>query len=600
MGDLPRLSEAVIRRHASSRSYQRGADYYERGAVLSLLRRGDQVLAAVEGSQYEPYRVRITLGPGGVVAADCTCPYDWGGWCKHIVAAALACVRSPEEVQERPSVESLLAGLEGEQLQELVLYLVRRQPALADLVDVYVQGLQLPSAQDVAVSGESPPPPRARRTPVDTTAYRRQVRAILRSLDRMDRSEAYWHVGEVVEQVGGVLAIAQGFTEAGDGRNALHILEAITEEYMAGWLDLDDSDGAASAFFAGLGVAWTEALLSADLADEERQAWADRLTQWQGDIDDYGVDEAFDAAIAAAEQGWEYPALVRVLQGEITNKGAWPGEAPSFADNLAVARLNVLARQGRYQEYLYLAEAEGQDTRYVTMLVQLDRIQEALDYGLHYLGTAGQALALAQALHERGALQEALRIAEHGLTLQGHKAALADWMAQLAAAVGEAGRALQATIVSFRDSPTLITYLQARDLAGERWPEVQPGLLAHLAEAGQASNQVDIYLHEGMVAEAVGAVDAHSYVGYDALERVVDAALETFPDWAIRRCRAQAEPIMDRGEADKYHHAARWLDRARAAYRVAGREVEWKAYLDTLLDRHRRKYKLVPMLRALK
>ena len=56
----------------------------------------------------------------------------------------------------------------------------------------------------------------------------RQVRTILRSLDRMRSSEAYWHVGAVVNEMRQVLEQAQGFGAAGDGRNVLAILEAIT------------------------------------------------------------------------------------------------------------------------------------------------------------------------------------------------------------------------------------------------------------------------------------------------------------------------------------------------------------------------------------
>src|SRR5205807_1039881 len=105
-----------------------------------------------------------------------------------------------------------------------------------------------------------------------------------------------------------------------------------------------------------LGAVWTEAILSADLTPAERQAWAKRLADWQSAIGDY-CDVGFAAAREAAEQGWEYSPLQRVLKGEITEKGAWKGEAPGYADALAVARLNVLERQGRFQEYLHLAEA---------------------------------------------------------------------------------------------------------------------------------------------------------------------------------------------------------------------------------------------------
>ena len=51
---------------------------------------------------------------------------------------------------------------------------------------------------------------------------------------------------------------------------------------------------------------------------------------------------------------------------------------------------------------------------------------------------------------------------------------------------------------------------------------------------------------------------------------------------------------MDEGKAQYYDAAARWLGKARAAYQAAGQEKEWQAYLADLLERHGRKYKLVP------
>jgi uncharacterized Zn finger protein len=613
MDSLPQLTEAVIRQHSGSQSYQRGRDYYEQGSVLSVVRRGQQLQAEVEGSDFEPYHVRISLDASGDLEATCTCPYDWGGWCKHIVATMLACIRKPEEIEERPSTESLLAGLDRQQLQALVLKLAKYQPDLADAIEAQVQMWQIqptraqtvpsgdlgPSTQAGAVAEGSEPPPQQRRALVDAAPYRRQVCAILHSLDRMRRSEAYWQVSSVVNEVGQVVEQAQEFIAAGDGRNALAVLEAITEEYVVGWLNLDDSDGYAGAFFGDLGSVWTEAFLTADLSPDERRAWADKLAKWQREVDDYGIDEVFGAAMAAAEHGWDHPPLLRVLQGEITETGAWEGEAPWYADDLAIARLNVLERQGRYQEYLRLAEAEGQTERYTTMLLRLGRLQEAVVYGLQYFGTTAEALALAKTLREQEDFQAALRMAEHGLTLQGPKASLAAWLSELAVGMGETGRALEAATIAFRDSPALAAYLRVKELAKERWPEIRADLLTHLATVGNVSHKIDIYLQEGMVNDAVQAVDAGPYVGYDELERVADKAFQSHPDWVIGRCRAQAEPIMNEGKSRHYHHAARWLERARSAYRAAGREAEWHAYLRELIAQHQRKYKLVPMLRAL-
>jgi uncharacterized Zn finger protein len=592
MDPLPKVTEASIRQQASADSYHRGREYHEQGAVLSIVRRDQQLQAEVEGSQYEPYRVQITYDAGGIAQALCSCPYDWGGWCKHIVATLLAALHSPATVEERPSVKTLLAGLEREQLQALLLHLIEQQPALADVVEVQVHRVRTQPVQDTSA-------PQQRRTPVDPNIFRRQVRTILRSLDRMRSSEAYWHVGAVVNEVRQVLEQAQGFVAAGNGRNALAILEAITEAYVADWVELDDSDGEASAFFEDLAAVWTEAVLTADLTTRERQIWAQKLAAWQNEVDDYGVDEAFEAAMVAAEQSWDYPPLVRVLQGEITDKGAWEDEAPSYADELAIARLNVLERRGRSQEYLYLAEAEGQTERYMTMLVHLGRVQEAVDYGLQYLGTTEEALALAKALREREALQAALQIAEHGLTLEGVRVPLATWMADLALGMGETRRALEAALIAFRGDPELAAYQRVQELAGKSWPELRTELLAHLRQGCSYAppGTVEIFLHEGLVDDAMRAVERGA--SYTMLERVVDAAIPSHADWAIQICRQQAEPIMQQGQSQHYHHAARWLEKARAAYRTADREMEWQAYLAELLTRYRRKYSLIPRLEAL-
>jgi hypothetical protein len=98
-------------------------------------------------------------------------------------------------------------------------------------------------------------------------------------------------VGEILDQAWTLL-------KADDGRNAITMLEAITEKYLAEWENFDDSDGEASDFFSTLGEAWTEALLSADMPDKERKSWAARLDSWQQGLDDYGVEDVFAAAQA--------------------------------------------------------------------------------------------------------------------------------------------------------------------------------------------------------------------------------------------------------------------------------------------------------------
>jgi uncharacterized Zn finger protein len=588
------VTEVVIRSLATAQSFERGESYYHSGAVLGLSKRGDTLLAHVEGSSYEPYEVTVELSEQGVMEAYCTCPYDWGGYCKHIVAALLAYIREPDRVIERQAVADLLADLGRDELLDLLTELLSKQPRLVDWLEMEL------STQTAEVSTGEEDQPRQRQTPIDPEPFRKRAQYIMSSLSGMRPSEAYWHTGGMADDIQSLINQAGPFIEAGDGRNALLILEAVTQVYVDRWLEYDDSDGYLGGLFADFGRLFTEAILSADLSPEEREEWADRLTVWQAEIEDYGIDEAFDAAIGAAVQGWDFPPLQAVLGGYITNQGAWEDEVPWYADHLALARLNVLERQGRTDEYLYLAEAEGQTALHLTMLVKLGRVPEAVEYAMQYLATTDDALALAQALREHDQPVEALKIAEHGLTLHGETSTLARWTRDFAAGTGQPALAFKAARAAFARSCSLEDYQAAQALAGEDWPSVKPELLDLLAAHDYAYRKINIYLYEGMVDDAVQAVDRDSYPSYSTVEPVVDAAWQSHPDWAIRQCKKQAEPIMDGGKSKHYHHAVRWLEKARRAYLGAGREDEWRDYLEGLIRVHARKYSLRPQLEALR
>jgi uncharacterized Zn finger protein len=592
----PNLTEATIRHLTTAQSFSRGQEYFLGGAVLEIELRGDTLLAEVEGSSYEPYQITIRLDVGGVLDAYCTCPYDWGGCCKHIVAALLAYVHRPEQVTERAPVASLLADLDRGALVGLLADLVATHPHLADWVETRVTTL----GGQRQVETEAGTEPRQRQTDLDPKPFRRQVRSILRGLGQMRPSEAYWATGGTVDQVREVLMQVQPFLEAGDGRNALVILEAVTDEYVAEWFEFDDSDGELGAFFDELGAVFAEALLSADLSSSERREWADKLTAWQNEIEDYGIDEGFDVAIAAAELSWDDPPLQQVLHGNITGQGAWEGEAPWYADKLAVARLNVLERQGRIDEYLDVAMAEGQTALYATMLVKAGRTEEAIAYGMGTLATTDEALALAQALRAHDRAWDAARIAEHGLSLQGSVIHLAHWLRDVASGLGANDLALRAAHAAFMDSPSLEDFQAVQSLAGVVWPQLKEELFERLARTSSTSTKVDIYLYEGMVDRAIEVIDRDRYPWYDTVEKVVDAAWQAHPDWVIHQCKAQAEPIMDQGKSRHYHHAVRWLGKARRAYLAAGRADEWRTYLEDLITKHTRKYSLRPQLEALR
>lgn len=345
---MPKVTKTAIHELASPEVGERGEDYYESGAVLTLIRRGKQLQAEVQGSDYEPYRVTVVLGSrGGVDRYGCTCPYDWGGACKHVVATLLAFQHDPQQIEERPPLESLLSDLEAGQLRQVLVNLAGSLPAATEAIEAEVAELRRkpPKARRGAKRKGTPRRPR----PPNPTTVRRQVRTALHSLEGMRRSEAYWHVPEVVARVRAVAEKIGGFLEAREVRAALAALDALTGEYSDGWTTLDDSDGAASGFFGDLHSLWTEAMVVADpgLTDTERAIWATRLAGWQRKLRDDDLDDVFDEPRAILLGQWQHPArLEEVVE---TYGSAYPEWALKACQQQA-QRLLAQAKPKDYDE----------------------------------------------------------------------------------------------------------------------------------------------------------------------------------------------------------------------------------------------------------
>ncbi len=131
----PEINEDQVCALATPKSFQRGIEYLEARAVQRVVLRGNRLFAEVEGSEYEPYNLAVALSGNRILGANCTCPYEFGGICKHIVATLLAYIHIPEEIEHRQPIEELIAPLSPEQLRHLVLVLVQEQPQLIDVIE---------------------------------------------------------------------------------------------------------------------------------------------------------------------------------------------------------------------------------------------------------------------------------------------------------------------------------------------------------------------------------------------------------------------------------------------------------------------------------
>lgn len=583
---IPQISEFTIRRHANAKSFQRGEAYYEAGAVNAVTQRGHLLQADVVGTQAKPYHVNLSFDSSGLTSVNCTCAYDFEGWCKHIVATMLVCARNSENIQQRPTLEQLLERLDHIQTQRLLQELVTEYPPLIEAIDRHVSWMTNPAVQETTKP--------LRRSTIDPAPFHFQVRQILR--DTVRYFEEGYEEDPIAEELLSVVQTAVDFSERGEGENAIAILEVITSTCVENWDDVAEYGAENDEIVGELNNAWCEAILSVELTPEEKVDIQINLEAWQ---DEWNAD--FGMIMEALRQGWDYPPLVQVLQGNITERGAWEEDVPDYADDLALIRLKILERQERYQEYLYLAAAEGQTQQYLTMLGRLGRVEEAIDAAQTQMNSMEEAFALAKTLSVQGALQQALDIAQSGLNLPGNcQYELGIWTSDLALEWGNSEAALLAIKAAFHVKPCFVDYQKMEELAGENWESLKTDLLIIVRTYGSwgtESAKVDIFLYEELIDDAIAIVSELSSYYSELIHRVMDAAISHNPGWVITNARRRAEKIMDAGKAEYYYYAVEWLKKARNAYLESGKKADWLSYRENLIQTHTRKHKLMGMFK---
>lgn len=608
-----KLSEISLRRQVSDQSWSRAQSYYNTGSVLNVVCRGSHIQAQVEGTDYEPYSVSLQVDPGGFKSARCSCPYDWGGWCKHIAAVGMVCCHRPELVRVAAPVEQLLGPLDVAKLQDLILELVDEQPELADRVEAIAHRFT-PLAQQLArnQAGQAVPAvPRQRQTQIDPAPYRGQAHQAIRDTVQAVESgcDEYDMEYEVFPDL---FSKPEAFIEAGDGANALLLLDAMTGTLAGEWSEVEDYGYDGDIAVRALDPLWAEALLQTELADGEAM-------DWQVQLEEYAAQfnwEEFPLASEALRQGWDDPALVEILQG--TADSLWEDEAPDHADELAQIRLRILARQERWEEYLRFAEAEEQFRDWLVALIQQGQGAAALEQ-LDRLETVTDAKAVAEAFRAQGNLQAAVAVVQQGMTLPSrrrlggsssftslpsdplelgpHHHELAAWGAQLAEQLEDEAGMLDLWMGAIAAQPKVADFNHLKSLAGEQWPTLRETLLDQLeSSSGRIfhGEDIEIFLAEGRIQAAINRVD-RSY-SRDMTILVMKAAIAHAPAWVIRQGTKLADDIMNRGKADRYDQAVQCLVQVKAAYLHQDEHLAWEKYRSQIQSAHGRKRKLINLM----
>jgi uncharacterized Zn finger protein len=552
----PTLTEAHIRELASAQSFERGMDYFHSEAILEPVRQGMTLRAACEGSEYEPYQVSATLTLDGIGDTDCTCPYDWGGLCKHIVALLLTYVHTPDAFHAVPPLHALLAKSSKADLIALIGAMLEREPGLMTLVEATAAT--------------------RRDRSVDLETCRRQVRRALRqdSLRAIEKDLQAWQDA------------ADRLARAGEWQQAGAVYQVLLAESVSQYddeLQMLDEDGDIALLVDAYAQGLRTCLQNGTPDHTTRRAWLEALLEAVlTDIELGGIDlapSAREAVLAhATTEDWTW--IEPLVREQARESHDWAREA--LVDFLSDGQ----AQQGREADAAALIRELGTPEQQIFLLIEEGKIDEARRRLPPILDSKpGLLTRFADALVAAGADAAAVAlVTEHagGKRTSGWGT---DWLARYYRQHGRPQEAVAWQRQAFLQHPSVEAFDTLRQVSRKAgtWDQVRADVLDTLRRGQHVGPLIEIALHEGEVMRAlellpqVNPVWRHAYSG-----EVARAAEQDHPQEAIALYKELVERAIGGRQRRTYQQAARHLTRLKALYTRLEAQSDWETYVQTL------------------
>lgn len=219
----PRFDLEALQERAGTTTFARGKAYHREGAVNILVLEPRRVLAEVAGT--EDYRTLLT-GRGADIGGECSCPaFDDWGFCKHMVAAALAANAAGGDAEAEGA--ATLARIRRYLKKKGVDALVEMIVDLAERDDALLRKLELASA---AAEG-------------DGKVLRAQL---IKAIDDATRVPSHMDYRDVAGWASGVEAVLDtlaGLGSGAQGGRVLDLAERAIDRIEGAIESVDDSDG---------------------------------------------------------------------------------------------------------------------------------------------------------------------------------------------------------------------------------------------------------------------------------------------------------------------------------------------------------------------
>lgn len=575
MASLPRLSESIIQSYIPDPSFSRGQSYYRNGHISATVRRGNVIEGDCEGSEYEPYRVKVTLGSKNVESSECSCPI--GGGCKHVAALLLAWHHQPDKFEERQPMGEALEEKSREELLALVREMIKREPELEYLID-------LPLA--AGKSGK-------KSKPIEAKVYRQQIRRAM--------SGAYdWReVRSAAHEIATIVNIGDQYAEAEDWANAQAVYQAVVDEALKEYESTHDEGDIASEVgraIEGLGECLA-ARADDPAARRELLRVLFNVIKWDLKAGGLGMsDGAYDILLKYAAD--DYAEIRKWAEAEVK---ALPAGGEAFSSKWRrdhwgsfLLKLDAYDKTNDSEKFLKRAKTLGLHSQVFDKLLELKRYDEAVEVAKKHLATsAWERLGSADKLEAAKRFDEALALVEAGLP-GNIDDRLFEWLAARYKKQGHTERALELQLTRWqKGQPFEKLYDEIAALAKEmkQWESLRPKLLADLEGRKQSDVLARIYLGEKEwdLAVAVARQDTNPWGSLNLKLEVAMAVEKERPEEAIDLYLEAIEKVIAQQGRENYKTAAGYLKRVRDLFTTLDQKDDWARTIAVVRERHKNK-----------
>ena len=545
----------------------RGREYYQEERVVALEQSDEGAWSAqVQGT--ERYQVHVEWNPEGEFFCQCSCPYDRGPVCKHVIAVLYAIqdlgpdAASPHRIgfpeSKSEQVEEILEGLPRADLVKLLVELAAGDREIAFKIR--------------ARYGEPAP---------DKATYLRMAREALRMGENRHRFISYWGAARAAEGLDALLSKGRDLLRRGDPGGAVPIAQAVLETTAQAYGSADDSMGVLSDSIAMALHLLQEA--GCQLKGQERRALFDYCLQ-TALLEPYrGYGWEWDLAGLAARwvAGPEDRARLFAHLDAMAERRAVDGNDP-------VRRVADYDRERAAEIKLSLIQRlDGAEAgwAFIKEHIHLDAFRRRWIEHLMARGDWAEIKALcAEALESHAAGWPGIRRFYLDTLLQ---------VARREEDSEEILRLARTLLVSTGDMKYFVTIKGQFD--DEQWPEALGSLIEDLkASVGSRFVLAEIYAREGMW-DAL--LEAAQKAGESILMRYRDELEKRFPQEVSEAYEGIVYRLLERtSDRGTYAGAADYLRRMVAM----GHGERAAAIIDDLIAKYRRRRAMVEELEAVR